>query len=267
MIRAAIDICAVLAGRRTDDWNVFGLPRARSPHHSARSRCHNHRDSVCLGAFQACRHFALAGRERSNKHRRDAAQRRHGEHPKRRLPSPVDGEGGRAMPTARGGEAAIVEAAKRGRTATALAAIEGQRKARAALASERTAPAERASLAEQSRRIETEAAPTGTLPGARRRRYGQRAGDPVAHLPHGAHLRPACDRPNGCGFGTAINQHLKTGLVRSTFNSAMLTRSRVAMQAAGYKAHWHFAIPSEPIVSARSGPRFDLMTRPGKAAR
>jgi hypothetical protein len=64
-------------------------------------------------------------------------------------------------------DSAIEEAAKRGRTTTALAAIEGQKKARAALADERkreagtlaTLQAERATVAAQGRRIETEAAP------------------------------------------------------------------------------------------------------------
>jgi hypothetical protein len=61
----------------------------------------------------------------------------------------------------------IEEVAKRGRTSCALSAIERKKKARAALANERseaagtlTAPkAERASVAAQGRRIETEAAP------------------------------------------------------------------------------------------------------------
>ena len=61
----------------------------------------------------------------------------------------------------------IEEAAKRGRTNTALSAMEGQRRARAGLVDERNRKAgtlaalkaERASLAAQSRRIETEAAP------------------------------------------------------------------------------------------------------------
>jgi hypothetical protein len=64
-------------------------------------------------------------------------------------------------------DTAIEEAAKRGKTNTALAAMEGQKKARAGIASERKEAAgtlaglkaERASLAAQSRRIETEAAP------------------------------------------------------------------------------------------------------------
>jgi hypothetical protein len=64
-------------------------------------------------------------------------------------------------------DTAVEEAAKRGRTSTALAAMESQRKARAALVDERSREAgalaslkiERASLAAQGRRIETEAAP------------------------------------------------------------------------------------------------------------
>ncbi len=64
-------------------------------------------------------------------------------------------------------DSAIEEAAKRGKTNTALSAMEGQRQARAGLASERneaagalaTIKAERASLAAQGHRIETEAAP------------------------------------------------------------------------------------------------------------
>jgi hypothetical protein len=64
-------------------------------------------------------------------------------------------------------DTAIEEAAKRGRTNTALSAIEGQRRTRAALAGERNEAAgtlaalkaERATVAVQSRRIETEAAP------------------------------------------------------------------------------------------------------------
>ncbi len=64
-------------------------------------------------------------------------------------------------------DTAIEEAAKRGRTNTALSAMEAQRRARASLAGERNEAAgarpplkaERASLAAQSRRIETEAAP------------------------------------------------------------------------------------------------------------
>jgi hypothetical protein len=64
-------------------------------------------------------------------------------------------------------DVAIEEAAKRGKTNTALSAIEGQRRARAGLAGERneaagtlaSLKAERAALAAQNRRIETEAAP------------------------------------------------------------------------------------------------------------
>jgi hypothetical protein len=68
-------------------------------------------------------------------------------------------------------DSAIEEAAKRGKTNTALSAMEGQRRARAGLTSERNEAAgtllslltalkaERASLAAQGRRSETEAAP------------------------------------------------------------------------------------------------------------
>jgi hypothetical protein len=64
-------------------------------------------------------------------------------------------------------DTAIEEAAKRGKTSTALSAIEGQRKARAGLVDERkreagtpaALQAERASVAANGRRIETEAAP------------------------------------------------------------------------------------------------------------
>jgi hypothetical protein len=55
-------IWLVLAGW----WLAFG--------HLARSRRHDHRDSVRRGAFQTCRDFALASRQRSNKHRRGAAR-------------------------------------------------------------------------------------------------------------------------------------------------------------------------------------------------
>ncbi len=62
---------------------------------------------------------------------------------------------------------AVEEAAKRGKTTTALSAMEAQRRSRAGLASERNEAAgtlaalkaERASLAAQGRRIETEVAP------------------------------------------------------------------------------------------------------------
>jgi hypothetical protein len=64
-------------------------------------------------------------------------------------------------------DVAIEEAAKRGRTNAALSAMEGQRRSRTGLVDERNREAgrarkpqaERASLAAQSRRIETEAAP------------------------------------------------------------------------------------------------------------
>jgi len=64
-------------------------------------------------------------------------------------------------------DAAISEATRRGRTNAALTAMEGQRRTRAGLVDERNREAgtlaglkaERASLAAQSRRIETEAAP------------------------------------------------------------------------------------------------------------
>jgi hypothetical protein len=62
---------------------------------------------------------------------------------------------------------AIAEATKRGRTNAAVSVMEGQRKGRAALAGERqnaaealaTLKADRASVAAQGRRIETDAAP------------------------------------------------------------------------------------------------------------
>jgi hypothetical protein len=64
-------------------------------------------------------------------------------------------------------DSAIAEATRRGRTNAALAAMEGQRRTRAGLASEREQAAgtpgqpegRTRSLATQSRRIETEAAP------------------------------------------------------------------------------------------------------------
>ncbi len=64
-------------------------------------------------------------------------------------------------------DGAVAAATQRGRTSTALSAMESQKKARAGLASERNEAAgtlsalkaERASLAAQGRRIETEAAP------------------------------------------------------------------------------------------------------------
>jgi hypothetical protein len=64
-------------------------------------------------------------------------------------------------------DAAVAEATKRAKASTAVSVMEGQRKARAALAGEReraagalaTLKTERASVAAQGRRIETEAAP------------------------------------------------------------------------------------------------------------
>jgi len=61
---------------------------------------------------------------------------------------------------------------------------------------------------------------------AYRRRYRQGARHPVAHRTHGAMLRPAGDRVDGRGLGTAIDHRLKPHLVHGTFDSCPSTKTR-----------------------------------------
>jgi hypothetical protein len=89
-----------------------------------------------------------------------------------------------------------------------------------------TLQAERASLAAQSRRIETDAAPiryVAELVGADT--DNERA-NPVADHTYGPVLRPARHRPDRGGFGAAANRRLRPHLVHGTFDSCPSTKTR-----------------------------------------